>query len=201
VAADRVAAALLVLGNGVARSPDGWTLSAGSATRVRAAVDYVHAVGAPARIVFSGGWAEAREGADMPPDGCREGDLMRRAAALEPYAETFAECRSRSTLENLLNSVVEGPLAGLRFDAAHPLGVVTHPWHLPRVRYLAGRVLGLRGAALLDIPAAGPERGGVYEHAVRMVSKVWFLGALDAAGLLRRERRMVALMRRGVRGV
>lgn len=201
MAADRVAAALLVLGNGVVRSPGGWALTAGSTSRVRAAVEYVHAAGAPSRVVFSGGWAEAREGAGMPPEGCREGDLMRRAAGLEPYTETFAECRSRSTLENLLNSVVDGPLAGLRFDAAHPLGVVTHPWHLPRVRYLAGRVLGLRGDALLDVPAVGPERGGLYEHAVRMVSKVWFIGALDAAGLLRRERRMVALMRRGVRGV
>lgn len=196
MAADRVAAALLVLGNGVTSGPHGWELTPGSRARVRAAADYVRTVGAPGRIVFSGGWAEARDGAQRPPAGCTEGALMRRAAGLDEITETYAECRSRSTLENLLHTVVDGPLAGMTFDAARPLGVVSHPWHLPRVRQLAGRLLGLRGAALLDIPADDPApRSGRYENAVRLGARLWFLGAGDATALLRRERLLVKWLR------
>jgi hypothetical protein len=181
----------------------GYALTAGSARRVRAAADYVAAAGSPSRIVFTGGWAQARQGAAEPPAGCREADLMLAAAhdaGLHRHADLRTECRSRSTLENLLNIVEDGLLAGFSFDAAAPLGIVTHHWHLPRVRFLAGKVLGLRGAALLDVPAVG-EPGSLFEHAVRAASRLYFAGVQDAATLLRRERRMVGWMRRGSNGV
>ena len=198
MAADRVAAALLVLGNGVVPAGGGYTLSPGSLARVRAAVDYVTTVGMPARIVFSGGWAQARDGAAEPPPGCREADLMARVADLGRDADVRTECRSCSTLENFLHIVADGLLDGLDLGPARPLGIVTHPWHLPRVRYLAGKVLGLRGTALIDVPATGGEQGGLYEHGIRAASRLWFLGVRDPARLIRRERQMVAMLRRGV---
>jgi hypothetical protein len=204
VAADRVAPVLLVFGNGV-RHPagGGYALTAGSAARVRAAADHVAATGPPARIIFTGGWAQAREGAAEPPDGCREADLMLAAAhdaGLHRHADLRTECRSRSTLENLLNIVEDGLLTGFTFDADAPLGLVTHHWHLARVRFLAGKVLGLRGPALLNVPASG-EPGGLYEIAVRAATRLYFAGVRDAATLLRRERQLVAWMRRGSNGV
>jgi uncharacterized SAM-binding protein YcdF (DUF218 family) len=120
------------------------------------------------------------------------------AAGLDLRSDLRIECRSRSTLENLLNTVQDGLLDGYRFDARRPLGLVTHPWHLPRTRLLASKVLGLRGAALLDVPAVGPETGGLYEHAIRAAARLSLFGVRNSATLLSRERRMVALLRRGV---
>jgi hypothetical protein len=119
------------------------------------------------------------------------------AAGLDRYADLHTETRSRSTLENLLHTVHGGLLADHVFDPAHPLGLVSHGWHLPRIRYLAGKVLGLRGASLLDVPATGGGEPARWppERAVHVVSRLCFLGARDAAGLLGRERRMVAAMR------
>ncbi len=202
------ATVLLVLGRGV-RCVDGhWALTPGSVARVRAATEYAarHAAAfahpdARPLVVFSGGWAEACEGAAAPPAGRREGDLMlraARAAGLDRHAALVAETRSRSTLENLLHTVQDGLLAGRTFDARHPLGLVTHPWHLPRARYLAGKVLGLRGAALLDVPATGGETRTA-ERLTHLAARLCFLGARDAAALLRRERRLVASLRRAGR--
>ncbi|MEV6601008.1 YdcF family protein [Actinoplanes sp. NPDC051346] len=202
----RHATVLLVFGRGVVRCRDGYALTPGSAARVDAAVAYVTrhrdaflaavAAGEPARIVFSGGWAEACEGAPEPPAGCREGDLMlRRAleAGIGRYADLRAETRSRSTLENVLHVAAEGLLTDLR----EPLGLVSHAWHLPRVRYLTGKVLGLRGAALVDVPVAGAADGARRgERLAYLISRVFLLGARDAAALRRRERRMVAWLRR-----
>ena len=195
----------MVFGNGVVAAGGGYELSTGSAARVRTALAYAETyarefdrAGAAARIVFSGGWAHARQGAPPPPEGCREGDLMlqaARAAGLDRYAGLRAECRSRSTLENFLHTAEDGLLGGYAFDARRPLGVVTHAWHLPRVRYLAGKVLGLRGRSLLDVPAAGPETGGAYEYALRFAARVWFCGAREPAALRRREERVVGLIR------
>ncbi len=202
---------LVVFGRGVTCADGRYTLTPASVARVRAVVGYVAAReacfvravahGRAPRVVFSGGWAEACEGADAPPAGHREGDLMlheARAAGLDRYAELRAEARSRSTLENLLHCVEDGLLAGRVFDARQPLGIVSHAWHLPRIRFLAGKVLGLRGAALLDVPATGGEVPTRWrsERAVHVASRLWFLGALDAAGLLRRERTMVTSLRR-----
>src|SRR4029453_12751467 len=141
-----------------------------SAARVQAAVDYAvaheacfadaAAHGRTPRIVFSGGWAEASEGAPPPPAGCREGDLMleqARIAGLDRYAELHAETRSRGPLENFLHTVEDGPLPGHFFHAEQPLGIVSHAWHLPRIRFLAGKTLGLYGEHLLDVPATGGE--------------------------------------------
>jgi hypothetical protein len=151
------------------------------------------------RVIFSGGWAEASEGAAQPPDGCYEGDLMvghARAAGLDRLAELRVETRSRSTLENLLHIVDDGLLAGHEFSADRPLGLVSHAWHLPRVRYLAGKVLGLRGAALLDIPAYGDTPAGLHsERLAYLAARAQFLGAGSPAELLSRERRVVRSLR------
>ncbi|MBL7253772.1 YdcF family protein [Paractinoplanes lichenicola] len=190
MAADRVAAALLVLGNGLAAGE----LSPGSLARVRAAVAHPPVE----RIILAGGWEQARSGAPEPPEGCREGDLMRQVA-LDAGVDAGLlrmECRSRSTLENLLNVVADGLLDGLSLGPSRPLGLVTHAWHLPRARYLALKVLGLPPRALVDVPVPG--RGSLVEQGLFTASRLWFFGVKDPAVLLRRERRMVTMLRRGV---
>jgi len=162
-------------------------------------VSYAQETRFAGRIVLSGGWAGASAGAEPPPEGCREGDLMlglARAAGLGGQVELRAETRSRSTLENLVYTAGDGLLAGYSFGARRPLGLVSHAWHLPRIRFLAGKVLGLRGAALLDVPvpdasAAGP--GG--ERLAYLAARVVLIGARDPVRLLRRERRLVASLR------
>jgi hypothetical protein len=181
-----------------------YTLTPASAARVRAAVDYAAAHPGVSRIVFAGGWAEAAEGAGQPPAGRREGDLMlveARAAGLDRRADLRAETRSRSTLENLLHTVEDGLLDGYAFDAVHPLGLVSHREHLPRIRFLAAKVLGLSGRALLDVPATGGEAPPRWrsERAARVAARLVFLGAREPSALLRRERRMVASLRRAER--
>ena len=120
---------------------------------------------------------------------------MRQAAyvtGLHEHADLYAETRSRSTLENLLHTVQDGLLSGYAFDARTPLGLVTHAWHLPRVRFLAGRVLGLSGAALRDVPAYG---GEVHDdRGALLLARLGFMGA-RADQLLQRERGMVAVGR------
>jgi hypothetical protein len=126
-----------------------------------------------------------------------------RAAGLDRYAELWAETRSRTTLENLLHVRRDGLLADHDFDRDRPLGLVSHPWHLPRVRFLAGKVLRLRGPALCDVPASGGDvpRGWMSERALLLGSRLCFAGARDAAALLRRERRLVAAVRRAGLGI
>ena len=192
------ASLLLVFGRGLTCADDRFSLTASSAARVRAAVAYARAHAFAGRIVFTGGWAEACEGAAEPPAGCREGDLMlRRAreAGLDRYADLRAENRSRSTLENLLHTVSDGLLDGFTFTAARPLGLVSHVWHLPRVRFLAGKILGLPGSALLDVPASGEPAPALW-RATHVAARLGFLGVRDGQRLLRRERVMVALARR-----
>lgn len=203
------ATVLLVFGRGVARSGGGaYVLTPGSAARVRAAADYVArhreafrraaAEGRPARIVFSGGWAEASMGAAEPPAGSREGDLMLRealAAGLHRYADLHAETRSRSTLENVVHVAAEGLLP----PGSEPLGLVSHAWHLPRIRYLTAKVLGLRGADLVDVPAGGGSDRG--ERLAYLASRVCLFGVRDPGALVRRERRMVAWLRRAERAL
>jgi len=201
------AAALLVFGRGVTYDDGRYVLTPASVARVRAAAEYVerhrdgYARAVP--VIFSGGWAEASEGAVEPPAGSREGDLMvaeARALGLHRHADLRSETRSRSTLENLLHTVEDGLLDGHTFDAGRPLGLVSHPWHLPRIRYLAGKVLGLRGSALLDVPVIGgagdTARG---ERMTRAAVRIFFLGAHDPARLRRRERRMITWLRRAER--
>jgi hypothetical protein len=78
---------------------------------------------------------------------------------------------------------------------------VSHQDHLPRIRIFAGRVLGLRGAALLDVPATGGEVPDARrsEPVARAVARLGYLGVRDPAGLLRRERRLVSWLRRAER--
>ncbi|MFI5914707.1 YdcF family protein [Dactylosporangium sp. NPDC051541] len=189
------AATLLVFGRGVTCTDGRYELTTDSKARVRAAVEHVARSGAPTRIVFTGGWAGVSERAPEPPAGSREADLMRDAAqraGLAAGCELHVETRSRSTLENLLNLVEEG-LVGGPYTPSAPLGLVSHAWHLPRVRYLAGKVLGLRGRALLDIPAAGPWQS---ELLLRLGSRLCLLGARTDTTLRRREQLAVTLLRR-----
>jgi hypothetical protein len=209
-----IATVLVVFGRGVTCDDGVYALTRAGAERVQAAIDYVAAHeeafirarrdGRPPRIVFSGGWAEACEGRPAPPEGHREADLMlrhARAAGLDRLAELRTESRSRSTLENLLHTAAAGLLDGHTFSAREPLGIVSHGRHLPRVRYLAAKVLRLRGAALLEIPAAGrePSSGDRSERAARYVARLCFLGVRGADALVRRERRLVAALRRAER--
>jgi len=200
------AAVLLVFGRGVVVDGGHYCLPAAGVARVKAAAEYVagQEYATPPRIVFSGGWGEASTGAPAPPEGYREGDLMVRLArdqGLHEHAELRAETRSRSTLENLVHAAADGLLTGFTFSATSPLGLVTHAWHLPRVRYLAGKVLGLRGAALLDIPATGPDAAGPWfaPGAAHLSARLCFAGTRDSDRLLRRERRLVAGVRRAQR--
>ena len=200
----RTAPVLLVFGRGVVGAGEHFTLTPASSARVQAAVDYTTTHPGVARIVFTGGWAEATEDAGQPPDGWREGDLMLRealAAGLDRHADLRAETRSRSTLENLLHTSADGLLDGFSFTAGRPLGLVSHREHLPRIRFLAGRVLGLPAAALRDVPATGGETPLPWrsERAARLIARVGFLGARNPSALLRRERRMVASLRRAER--
>jgi uncharacterized SAM-binding protein YcdF (DUF218 family) len=204
-----VATVLLVFGRGVTTTGGHYALTPAGAARVRATIDYVYAhaaafAAAPAPlVVFSGGWAEASRGASRPPEGCREGDLMLAAAlaaGLAAHATLRTECRSRSTLENLLHTAADGLLDGHVFGPGHPLGLVSHAWHLPRVRFLARKVLRLRGAALLDVPATGGEPASSRERALHVASRLWFLGVTDPAVLQRRERAMVTSIRRRATG-
>jgi uncharacterized SAM-binding protein YcdF (DUF218 family) len=187
---------LLVFGRGVTVSGGQFVLTPGGLARMRAAVAHVEAHGGHPRVIFTGGWAEASEAADEPPAGCREGDLMMayaRAAGLDRIADLRAENRSRSTLENLVHTVQDGLLDGYTFTPEQPLGLVSHEWHLPRVHYLAGKVLGLRRRDLLDVPVVDEPAS---ERLAHLAARLWFLGVRDAAALIRRERRMVALLRR-----
>lgn len=179
-------AAIVLLVFGHAHAP-------ASLARVLAAADYVQTntaafQAAPApRIVFS---------------GCREGDLMLRAARsleLHRYAQLRAETRSCSTVENLIHTVEDGLLDGYEFSPQQPLGLVSHSWHLPRVRLLAGRVLRLRGAALTDIPATGAPPTWWSEPSARVLCRLCLLGAQDARRLLSAERWMLAGRRRRYR--
>lgn len=205
---------LLVLGCGV-REVDGvWTLTAASAARVDAALRYVAANEAAfvrgadqdprPRIVFSGGWPGRHRGVAAPPPGCREGDLMlgrARAAGLDRYADLRSETRSTTTLENLLH-ILEGNLfAGFTFHPGQPLGVVSHSCHLPRVRFLAARVLRLPVGALLEIPARDPTTAGRRwsPRLLHVAARLCHLGVRDPAALLRRERRILGLLGPAVR--
>jgi hypothetical protein len=198
-----VAEVLIVFGHGVDAVDGGFALTPASTARVTAVCEHVARRHPPARlrVVFTGGWPAARAGADAPPAGSREGDLMlaaARAAGLDRQADLRAENRSRSTLENLVNVLGDGLLDGYVFNADHPLGLVSHAWHLPRVRLLAGRVLGLRGAALLDVVATGGDEGTArwYRSGAYLATRLIFLGARSPRDMLRRERCGVAAMRR-----
>lgn len=176
---------LLVFGRGVTVTDGRHRLTPESLARVEAALRH----GPARRIVFTGGWALA-DGPAGPPAGSREGDLMieaARAAGVGPGVELLAETRSRSTLENVLHTVEERLLGDSAFTPARPLGIVSHGWHLPRVRFLIGKVLRLRGAALLDVPVPGDGKPWS-ERMLAVGSRLCFLGCSSPEALRRRER-------------
>ncbi|SCG42244.1 YdcF family protein [Micromonospora humi] len=193
-----IATVLLVFGRGVVADGGDYRLTAESVARTRAAIGYVRAHAAEfraapdARVVFTGGWPHGPAGAPDPPAQHREGELMRalaRDAGLDGYARLDAETRSRTTLQNLALTVQDGLLDAARFTPTHPLGLVSHPWHLPRIRLLARRALGLRGADLVDVPVTGPDPVPARrERAARVACRLGYLGLRTPEALLRRER-------------
>ncbi|GAA3779993.1 YdcF family protein [Micromonospora maritima] len=192
------ATVLLVFGRGVVADDGGYRLTDESAARTDAAVAYVRAHAAAfrrdpaARVVFTGGWPHGPAGAPGPPAGFREGELMRvlaHDAGLDAYVRSDAETRSRTTLQNLAHTVQDGLLDPAEFTVDRPLGLVSHPWHLPRVRLLAARVLGLSGPALRDVPVTGPDPVPARrERAARVACRLGYLGLRTPEALLRRER-------------
>ena len=187
---------LVVFGRGVLSGNGSWELTPGGVERVRAAIDYMAAHRpADALVIFTGGWAA---GSAPPPPGHREADLMlalARDAGLDELADLAVETGSRSTLENLAN--LSPLLAGHDFDRHHPLGLVSHDWHLPRIRFLAGKVLGLPRRALLGVPVRnGRPIGGPPPWMLHLLARVGYLGSRDPAVLLRRERRLVSAVAR-----
>lgn len=209
-----IATTLVVFGRGLREQDGRFALTGPSAARALAAVRYVgahtdafRAAGpSAARIIFTGGWPGAAYGTGAPPPGEREADLMLRHALAHPvgagnladYARLRTETESRSTLENLLYVVRAGLLDGLEFSPAGPLGLVAHPAHLHRIRYLAGKVLGVTGDRLLDITAGGADttRGAAREWAIYLATRAWLAGVHDPDALHRRERQMVRVLRR-----
>lgn len=187
---------LLVFGRGVTAAGDGrYRLSDDSLARVAAAVEYMTRF-APRRVVFTGGWALS-DGPAGPPVGFREADLMLAAvheAGVAGGVDLLAENRSRSTLENVLHTVEDRLLGDRSFTHERPLGIVSHRWHLPRVRYLIGKVLRIRGAALVDVPVLG-SCAPWSERVVAVGSRLCFVGSADPVVLRRRERLLARLGR------
>jgi hypothetical protein len=183
-------------------------LSAASLARVDRVVAYVAAhadsfAERPARIVFSGGWAQAAGAVRRPPPvELREGNLMAAAAAgrrvhgrpLTAYAELHAESSSPSTLENVLLVHDAGFFAGAAYDAGNPLGLVAHAGHVERAAYYCAKVFGLKRSALLHILAVGEDQlsAGLPEPVMNAATRLACLGARSPRALRRRERWLCA---------
>ncbi|SCL25656.1 hypothetical protein GA0074694_4285 [Micromonospora inyonensis] len=208
--AGEVATVLVVFGRGVRCEQGRYLLTAASIARVEAAVGYVTTHTSsyrwsarqdqPPRVVFTGGWAEACDRAEPPPAGSREADLMVRHARLAGLDGTPTCGRS--------------PVPAARSRTSYRLPRTGYypttswmpriPWASCRmsgtchgIRLLAARVPGLRGAALLDVPAFGgePERGGS-ERLLRVAARLTLMGARTSADLLRREEQAITRLRR-----
>jgi hypothetical protein len=202
-----VATRIIVFGRGLEADGAGFRLTRQSSERVEAAVTYVRQnTGAFAarrgRIVFSGGWAGAAEGFSRPPPQYREGSLMLAQAmaadiggsSLADYADTHAEIESDSTLENVLRIREDGYFDWASFTARHPLGLVAHKEHLPRINYLVRKGFRLPGDATVNIAVAGPEQyaGGLPEIVLLPVTRMAFLGVRGHRSLRSRHRMLVA---------
>jgi hypothetical protein len=114
---------------------------------------------------------------------------------LTDYADTYTEIESDSTLENVLRIKEDGYFDGAPFTERHPLGLVAHREHLPRVSYLVRRAFGLPGDAIATITAGhGRENytGGLPESVLLPITRVAFIGARDHGSLRGRHRMLVA---------
>ena len=183
-------------------------LSVASLARVERVAEYVAAhaesfAAQPARIVFSGGWAQAAGAVRRPPPvEQREGNLMTAAAGglsvhgrpLTGYADLHAESSSASTLENVLLVRDAGFFAGAVYDERNPLGLVAHAGHVERAAYYCRKVFGLRRAALLHILAVGEDQlsAGLPEPVMNAATRLACLGARSPRALRRRERWLCA---------
>jgi hypothetical protein len=204
-----VAGAVIVFGRGALWRDGRYELTSASRERVAAMIDYAHAHAAggrgPGRVVLSGGWSGASNGATAPPEGSREADLMLAYARQEMTRTRFpdgvielhTESESTSTLEGLLYTVAGGHLDGWDFTPRRPLGVVGHREHLPRISFLARKVLRLPAGAIQPIVAAGHDTrlGPVPEPVAHLAARACLLGAGTASAMHRRERRIVEAVR------
>jgi DUF218 domain-containing protein len=212
---------LVVFGRGLELDETGAVagLNEPSRARVQAVLDHVAAHadlfrrradgGERGRVVFSGGWAGAAAGLAPPPESQREARLMAELAAeadvagdpLSRYVDVAVEVRSDSTLENVLQVRELGLLADQRFDADHPLGLVTHREHLARITYFVRKILDLPADALVPVLARGPDGRSRHmpEPVLHAVTRAAFFGARDAEALRRRERALVVGGRRAAK--
>jgi DUF218 domain len=156
-----------------------------------------------ARIVFSGGWAQAAGAVrQAPPVELREGNLMAAAAReltvhgrpLAEYADLYVESSSASTLENVLLVQDAGFFADAAHDELNPLGLVAHAGHVERAAYYCRKVFGLRQSALLLILAVGDDQlsAGLPEPVMNAATRLACLGARSPQALRRRERWLCA---------
>ncbi|WP_349877294.1 YdcF family protein [Micromonospora sp. HUAS YX12] len=125
-------------------------------------------------------------------DGYRlTAESVARTEAAVAYVRAHAEAFRRTPGARVVftGGWPHGLLGAAEFTAQRPLGLVSHPWHLPRVRLLAARVLGLSGPALADVPVTAPDPVPVRrERAARAFSRIGFLGVRTPEASLRRER-------------
>ena len=207
---DSVATNIIVFGRGLIRHKAEYRLTDASAARVDTLLDYIDQnkdifADRDGKVVFSGGWAGARQNLERPPEQFREGSLMldRATAAniagdrLAKYAETYAEIESDSTLENLLRIVEADYFHDITFTAGNPLGLVAHKEHLNRIDYLTRKVFNLPRRAVVRIVAPGVDEtsGGIPESLILQVTRLTFAGASGVESLRRRQRLLIALNR------
>ena len=116
-------------------------------------------------------------------------DLEVSGEVLSRYADLTAEIESDSTLENVLRIKENGYFAGISFTAVDPLGIVAHPGHIERIEYLVRKVFGLPDIAVLRIvaPAIDKLSGGLSEHVMMPLTRLFFFGARSHVALRRRQ--------------
>lgn len=204
----RLARDVIVFGRGHAPGQTS-RLSVASLARVDRVIEYVDAhaesfAAERARIVFSGGWAEAAGAVHRPPPAeLREGTLMAAAARervvrgrpLTDYADLHEESASASTLENVLRVRADGLLGGAAYDERNPLGLVAHAGHIDRAAYYCCKVFGLRRSSLLYVLVAGEDQlsAGLPEPVMNAATRLACFGARSPQALRRRERWLRAI--------
>jgi hypothetical protein len=204
---------IVVFGRGTEAGSDAGTeagnveLSGASRRRVDAALAYLSAnrasyAATPATVVFSGGWGPAAAGASEPPLAQREAVLMRDYAvwtagdSLELFVSEL-QTESISTLDDVIRIRRLFIETDAHFSRESPLGLVAQRGHLHRIVYLSRWILRLRRSAMVLIKAPGPDRrsAGLPEWLITLIYRVMFLGDPSEELLLKREARLVKLIR------
>ncbi len=139
-------------------------------------------------VVCSGGYPGLTHDGEEPPKNVREGilvaDYLREAGIPNQLLEVESE--STSTLTNFLNTFAEGYIDPELIDSENPLGIVTHPNHMRRAAFTAGK-LGVAREAIKAISTK--EQDGMFREALTdLVFRGLFLGTNDPDKLLDRGR-------------